>query len=390
MLGLDYKSGRHVAQNSDPKMHVSLAVRLVNRLFPRRPPIAPTLLSWLEGTNYAHSILEGSGCIRISRPAKVLCGSEDDAGSGLVSCRWPRALAAVCGCTIRGRDGYVVLPDGSYLMENTNEKWLFGNPAYFQRIQPLATRVDGPVFSLMGMHCREHYHWLHDSLTLLHRVLDHLPEDIRFLVPDRLPQEKVRLLEAFGIDDSKILIYDPERPLAPEVLYLATPAAPHRLDDPAAIGWVRDRLHAYFDLKPRPERRLFISRETAATRRISNMSEIAPILSDFGFEIIRPELLSLVAQAELFAQAAVIAGPHGAAHTNMMFADPDCKVLDIFADEVGFRTYYASLARVIGMSYHILVGRSLVPAYDPEEMILDLPVLRKSIEDVLQAGSDGV
>jgi hypothetical protein len=103
-----------------------------------------------------------------------------------------------------------------------------------------------------------------------------------------------------------------------------------KLEDYA--GWLRRRLR--IDKPTRDgtgERRLFISRSGVASRRLLNEAELAPILVEHGYSVIDCGQMSMAAQVELFADAAVVIGPHGAGLTNLLFSKPGTRVVEIFA-----------------------------------------------------------
>jgi capsular polysaccharide biosynthesis protein len=111
----------------------------------------------------------------------------------------------------------------------------------------------------------------------------------------------------------------------------------------------------------RPTRRLYITRRLAGRRHVLNEAELEPILADYGFEIIEAETLSFHDQVRLFSQAEAVAGPHGAGFTNLVFAPPGCRVLEMFAPTC-FRWMYYHLASVMRQEYWYLAGNRAAPA----------------------------
>ncbi len=95
-------------------------------------------------------------------------------------------------------------------------------------------------------------------------------------------------------------------------------------------------------------RRLYISR--AGTRRVTNESELRPILHRFGIEFVEDVPRSLREQIDLFAAASLVVGPHGAAFTNIVWTPPGATVLELF-HHAYFPHYFYYLARVLGHDY---------------------------------------
>ncbi len=86
-----------------------------------------------------------------------------------------------------------------------------------------------------------------------------------------------------------------------------------------------------------------------------NEQELEPILIDHGFEVIEAENLSFAAQVCLFSQAEVVAGPHGAGLTNILFAPEGCKVLELFQPSYILASTY-KIATCLDQEYWFLVG----------------------------------
>lgn len=80
-----------------------------------------------------------------------------------------------------------------------------------------------------------------------------------------------------------------------------------------------------------------------------------PELERRGFVVLDPAALSVQEQVDTFHGAEVVVAPHGAALTNITFARPDAKVLEMFAPtyvHLGLWT----IADAVGLDYRYLVG----------------------------------
>jgi hypothetical protein len=76
--------------------------------------------------------------------------------------------------------------------------------------------------------------------------------------------------------------------------------------------------------------RLYLSREKAGRRRVSNESELWSRLEAQGFSKIFTEDLSWKEQINAFAKAKVIVAPHGAGLANLAFCPPGVRVVELF------------------------------------------------------------
>lgn len=197
-----------------------------------------------------------------------------------------------------------------------------------------------------------HFHWLFNCLprlALLERA--NIPRSTLdgFLINRlELPvtSEMVRMLD---LPASALIEIDRNTTLSAESLWVF----PSLRNSGHRRRFICDWLRAHF-LPPslgKPTRRLYISREDAAERRMSNEHDLIEILTPLGFETITLSNRSITEQAALFAQAEIVLAPHSAALANLVFSSPGTRVLDIMpADRL--RTYYWELSACMGLDYY--------------------------------------
>ena len=102
-------------------------------------------------------------------------------------------------------------------------------------------------------------------------------------------------------------------------------------------------------------RRLFVSRNEHARRRLVNEPDVIAICQRHSFEVVFPERFTLREQATLFGSASVIAGVKGAAMANLIFLPPDASVIVLspadFADP-----FFLDIAGSSDLSYFEIFG----------------------------------
>lgn len=104
-----------------------------------------------------------------------------------------------------------------------------------------------------------------------------------------------------------------------------------------------------------PGKRIYISREGAAIRRVTNEPDLLAMLSRYGFESIEPGSIPFSRQAELFQSADIVVAPHGAALANLMFCRPGARILEFFpADYID--DCYLRISKAMELDYHYLFG----------------------------------
>ena len=65
---------------------------------------------------------------------------------------------------------------------------------------------------------------------------------------------------------------------------------------------------------------LYVSRLGESARPMTNEAEVAAIFAAEGYQVVYPQKLSLIEQAKMFSNAAVVVGPHGSGLINAAFA----------------------------------------------------------------------
>jgi capsular polysaccharide biosynthesis protein len=198
-------------------------------------------------------------------------------------------------------------------------------------------------------------HFLLDGMTcvlamLEAGVLDRLP-----LATPRLRRWQRDLLRlAFG----DLVWQEMEAPIVRIAGAVYSPAMDHYLHHPGPLlmGLRARLLAAVQGLEPKGSaaklrrRRLYVSRRGQPMRVMVNEMALEAALVRRGFQIVRPERMSVADQIALFSQAEVIVGPTGAGLTNAVFAAPGCQFVEIQPEN--FASFWApAFSRLIGLDW---------------------------------------
>lgn len=128
--------------------------------------------------------------------------------------------------------------------------------------------------------------------------------------------------------------------------------------------WVCDWLNQAFTPKTGLRRkavRLYVGRDDAGTRRLTNQEEILEqVLLPLGFEPVRWSGEGIGEQAARFATADVVVGVNGAALSNLVFCAPGTRVIVIHYP-VYLSRYFYELSYTCGLDYYYLVGETTAP-----------------------------
>lgn len=226
-----------------------------------------------------------------------------------------------------------------------------------------------PEAVMLGGRCGANYfHFLIEYLTRGYAIeqiksLDNLPiivsdelfpqefEALQLVMSDRtlIRRRHATRLDVGLLHIPSIMTYLPD---SAEVDLWRTAAVNH-----ASLTWLRERV-----LDALPHRsseiafpdKIYLSRSGART--ITNGPDIEAIFVAHGFSIIDPSRYNFIDQVRLFADASVIAGPMGAAFSNLIFASSGTQVLMIASPFLVRFPIFASLAEFSGCEYYTLPG----------------------------------
>jgi capsular polysaccharide biosynthesis protein len=206
--------------------------------------------------------------------------------------------------------------------------------------------------SLFGLQSRNYGHWFCEFVPRMLAYNDpRCPDGIPLCIDDHMPathEEVIRLLDT----RDRPIIKLPPRPvrfgrlgLAPVPAFFPFEMKPGRpvYDTvwPADIladlrARVLDGARARGALSGRAGRRLFISRKAFAQRQLVNEVEIAEALRPHGFEVITPETMTFLEQVDAFHGADIIVGSSSSALTNGLFCRPECGIIGLIHENLGF------------------------------------------------------
>ncbi|QKZ11393.1 glycosyltransferase family 61 protein [Spirosoma sp. KUDC1026] len=96
------------------------------------------------------------------------------------------------------------------------------------------------------------------------------------------------------------------------------------------------------------DKRIYISR--AGRRKINNEPSLIKILEKYNFTIIEDKARTIAEQAEIYYNAAVIIGPHGASFANIIWCKPGAHLIELFPVNY-MPEYFRYLAHVLGLNY---------------------------------------
>jgi hypothetical protein len=220
---------------------------------------------------------------------------------------------------------------------------------------PPIQHIPGAVAIISSVDANNYYHWMFDILPRFEILKRSGLVPDYYYVNTKMPFQR-QSLQLLRISSSRIL--SPTKGTHIEASELIVPSllGPAFSHTPKAQAC--KYLQSIFVRKNearRPYRKLYVSRSDANSRRVINEAEIREEVLDNGFEVISLSGVSLLQQVELFSEAKIIMGPHGAGLTNAVFCQPGSVLIEFVP--AGYRVdCFERLARLVGLEYHALEG----------------------------------
>ncbi|RQH33767.1 DUF563 domain-containing protein [Okeania hirsuta] len=225
---------------------------------------------------------------------------------------------------------------------------------------PSLEKIHGKVAVLSVLSGNVYFHWIVDLLPRIEILRQGIKlEEIDWFLVNNYQQPFQReTLKILGIPQEKILASDRHPYIQAEELVV--PSYPSYLGwlQPWGVKFLREAfLEERIIKKSGLPERIYISRSNARYRRVMNEPEVVEILSKFGFTCITPESMSLESQIATFAHAKIIVAPHGSGLTNIVFCNPETKVIELFSPNY-LRYYYWHISQLLGLEHYFLVGEA--------------------------------
>lgn len=206
-----------------------------------------------------------------------------------------------------------------------------------------------------------YHHWMIDLLPrlgLVQRAGYDLASFDHVIVNYAARRYQLATLAHLGITADKIIAANPALSFRAGQLVVPSLKPSNQCFPAADAAFLRRAFLGERPAGPR-RRRLFLSRADASYRRLQNEVGMHSLLRAHDFEIITPSSLSVPEQAQLFADAEIIAGPAGAAFANLVFATAPARVIEI-APPQWIAAFHWMISARLGLQHTILLGEGPV------------------------------
>ncbi len=131
---------------------------------------------------------------------------------------------------------------------------------------------------------------------------------------------------------------------------------------------------------PQPSRKIYVSRQNAAKRMITNDQEVVKLLITCGFEIHFFEKYSFNEQVKLMQETKVLVGMHGAGLTNMLFMPENGAILELRNNTDKNNNCYFSMASDLNHDYYYLLNQGNTSDTHKVNIFVDIQALKNIVE----------
>lgn len=231
---------------------------------------------------------------------------------------------------------------------------------------------------ISGRATENYFHWLIEYLPKLYNIAKSGYDcSIPLIVMDNLYSQQYESLECYNIEKRPILKINPYKKNHNFDKLIIPSTSTYHTDNfkiPFWMGSAISHEHLYFlrtkalesvsnngIIPPTSSKRIFVSRPHASVRNITNNSEVSELLKHYQFEIVSTEKLTFFEQVALFNSVECIVGAAGAAMSNLIFCNNNCKVLCLVNERVKEFCMQSNLANFAGAEFVHVVGKTIIP-----------------------------
>lgn len=207
--------------------------------------------------------------------------------------------------------------------------------------------IKGRIASIAQEGYKNYYHWMTEIVPKILMLKDAQIEYDLLYVP-RGPSFIKETLDLLGINPDKIIASDSTTFIEAEYLIIPSFVS---LSCYSTKETIESLWNAFLPIikKSVTPKKVFISREKAAYRKIINEEDLFTLLSKKGFKKYYLEEMTVIDQINLFHNADIIVAAHGAGLTNIIFCQPQTKIYEIFQEHEDDTFWH--LSQVIGNNH---------------------------------------
>jgi capsular polysaccharide biosynthesis protein len=291
---------------------------------------------------------------------------------------------------VAGRDWIPVLGSGDALLE----QMVHSPSLYLPKAKNIRRQggdyvadfgpiTDCPGESILVGGSPNYYHWLIDylpRLLLAERYVD--IDKLRVVVNKPLVPFQRESLAQFCVDDDRILEVGDSEAIHAESMIVPSLLVSTTVPHPFLPTLLREAFPQRHDS---PCKRIYLSRQDATSRKLTNEPALISLLARYGFERYMPAELGFQEQIDLCYGAEALVAVHGAAMANVVFCPATAKVFEIFTPNHRVTSMYM-LSRTCKRDHRFVPAHNVTFGEDGNPLLGHWEVDLDAMESALKAG----
>jgi hypothetical protein len=227
-----------------------------------------------------------------------------------------------------------------------------------------------------------YYHWLIDYLPrlLLARKYADIGAHLIIVNSNLLPFQ-LDSLRILGFDDSQLLQVGENEAIRSRTTLVPSLLASTTVPHPALPGLLKE---AFPCRRSFASGRIYLSRQEAASRQLTNEVELIKLLEKYGFRKHVPGTLSFQEQIDLCSGAEALVAVHGAAMANIVFCPETTRIFEIFSPHHQVTSMYM-LSRVCKRPHRFVPAKNVTFGRNGNALLGSWEVDLGSLDSALKA-----
>jgi len=224
-----------------------------------------------------------------------------------------------------------------------------------------------------------YFHWLTDALTRLIASEDYLDSHI-VLLPKMF--DKNPYADSLRMLNFDVRFFEPSKRIHVKELILPSHTASTGNYNKEIINRLRHKFLSKREIIP--GKKIYISRQKARWRKITNEADVVTLMKSYGFEIHFFEDYNFSEQVGLMQQASHLIGLHGAGLTNMLFMPKNGKILELRNKDDDHNNCFFSLASDLEHNYYYQLNDGNTKDTHVVDITVNIENLEKAIEQMME------
>lgn len=318
-----------------------------------------------------------------------LLGPGERSWNGASSIEYPSAgLTIVDQGSVISRQGILLSPQRGVLEQlgGGSLASVFGKRAAPTHL-PKPRKVAGNVLVMTrALAQRNYYHWTFEMLAQL-RLVEKSGISFDYVAAPKRHSFASQSLELLGIEREQILPIGHYTHIQADRLIV--PSVGCYFPQAEGVRYLRDtmRSQSWSHYEDNRRLKLYVARRRLSSRHVVNEGELFAALKPLGFQKVYLEDLPLKKQIQLFQQADVVAGPHGAGFSNLVYSRPGTAVFEI-TPSCRPPLFFYYLAEINEQRYAVYFGQPTGQRGPDANITVNVPQFRRQLEEFLQQPAD--